>query len=231
MRLAEQRRRRAPGGAAHVGAAVSLRQGRARVCQVLLDLRPELGRPDRGGTIRGLRRRGDEGDVAVQRHQIEVQQRADKLRLADDPVAQGRIHRDRRHACDDLIGPEDGLVVMLPQIVVHLEVVAREGELGEVREIGPRAIDQPYVRAEVAGEHQPAAVRAVVLQAIVDGVHTRHGVRRGAPERVGAGLVGVGQIQIRAPQERRTGEQGREKSPESHGRTPVEITAENRSRR
>src|SRR5256886_7496356 len=45
---------------------------------------------------------------------------------------------DRGHPGDDLVGPEDGLVMMLPDLSVHLEIVARERELGEVREVGPR---------------------------------------------------------------------------------------------
>src|SRR5439155_1500591 len=55
LRLTEQRRRRAPGGATHVGAAVRLRQGRARVGQIPLDLPPYLGGAGRGRTSGGRR--------------------------------------------------------------------------------------------------------------------------------------------------------------------------------
>src|SRR5439155_1500589 len=54
----------------------------------------------------------------------------------------------------------------------------------------------------VGGEHEPAAVGAVVLQGVIDGVHPRDGLGRRLPERVGARLVRVGQVQIHAPHQR-----------------------------
>src|SRR5256886_16724728 len=65
-----------------------------------------------------------------------------------------------------LFRSEDGLVMMLPDLPVHLEIVARERELGEVREVGPRTENHADVRAQVGGEHQPPPVRAVVLQGV-----------------------------------------------------------------
>src|SRR5213082_3924538 len=147
-----------------------------------LDLPPYLGGAGRGRTIGGRRGRGGERDVAVQRDQVEVHQRPDELRLPDDPAPHGRIHRDPGNPRDDLVGPENGLVVVLPDLPVHLEIVARERELGEVGEIGPGTLDHADVRAQVGGEHEPAAVGAVVLQSVIDGVHPRDGLGRRLPE-------------------------------------------------
>jgi hypothetical protein len=141
---------------------------------------------------------GDERDLrAVQRGELEVRHGAQELRLADEPAALGRVHVDARHVGRDLVRPPDELERVVPDLAVHLEVVARgELELDERLQLGPRAGARADVGADVVGEGPPALPGAEAQQRVVGRRDAGLRVGGAAPERLRAGRVRVGDVDV-----------------------------------
>ena len=184
--------------------------------EVLLDLGPDLGlrhllRP----VLRGLELERHR-DVAVERGQVEVEERPDKLGLGDDPVPERRVHVDVRDVGDDLVGPEDAAVVVVPGTGVELEVVRAEGELRDVGEVGPGARAERDVRALVPHHERVPLVRPEQVEGVVGRVDAEDRGLLGVPEGVRGRVVGVGLLEAVAAggheQRRRQPADGREVS-------------------
>jgi hypothetical protein len=128
-----------------------------------------------------------------------------------------RARSVRRHQ----VGARDQLVVVHPEVSVHLEVVVAQLEPVEVGEVAPRTrLSRAEVGADVVGERLPAAEHAEQLERVVDRGQPAQRVVTGLPERLAALLVRVGHVEVRAAAEaagrHHDGGERREKPAVSH---------------